>query len=822
MSQIQKMKIQEKKYKVIGDEQYIQIVGYGYTDHLQSLEDFQVLINDEAIEADIIKTKRPDVKDQLISELNNVEIGFYIHIRVPSDIVIKRLQLMIESRSVLQMSGAQLVSIQDNSIFDYKIDSFEQNKEKQEVTLSGWCTSFYDEVVDIYIVDKNEKKVESKVQRLNRTDLVLLKMVKPEYSFCGFRITFSRNDVEQASLVFKTSHEERAIDLSFSILSVKEKVKAIIRLCSKRNLDKAIAYIRKNGVKRFVNRLLHGTNSLNAVYPSWFISQRISKSDLNKQKLVHFEYSPKISLIVATYNTKESYLKEMIDSVMNQSYSNWELCIADGSTNDSVEKYVSKHYGTDSRIKFKRLDKNYGISGNSNEALTLVTGDYVGFYDHDDFLELDLLYEVVSSLQDVRHDIVYTDEDKFDDARKQFTDPNFKPDFSIDLFRSHNYITHFFCVKKSILDEVGGFISEYDGAQDYDIMFRCIEKSKSIHHIPRILYHWRMHPLSTAQDPESKLYCYEAGKKAIESHLSRIGVKARVEMMPKPFWGMYHVIYETVGNPLVSIIIPNMNHKDVLKTCIDSLFHVNTYKNFEIVIVENNSTEKEIFDYYDQLQNHHSNVRVVKWEKAFNYSLINNFGVEHAEGEYLLFLNNDTEVISPTAISEMLGHCMREEVGAVGAKLLYADDTVQHAGVVIGFSGYAGHIFCGDSKDDYGYMCRAQINCNYSAVTAACLMTRREIFDQVHGFDPDFKVAGNDVDFCLKIRQLNKFITFNAFSLWHHYESKSRGYEDTPEKIQRFNNEVLRFQKKWPDILENGDPFYNKNFDINLGAFKLN
>ena len=512
----------------------------------------------------------------------------------------------------------------------------------------------------------------------------------------------------------------------------------------------------------------------------------------------------------------------MVDTVINQSYSNWELCIADGSTDDKVQEYLENNYSNESRIKFTKLDDNYGISGNMNKALELATGDYVGLYDHDDMLELDCFYEIVLALQEYRYDVLYTDEDKYDNDSKVFVDPNFKPDYSEDLLRSHNYITHFFCVNKKIIDEVGGLRSEYDGSQDYDFIFRCIEKANKVCHIPRILYHWRMHNLSTAQDPESKMYCYEAGKKAIESHYQRTGVKAKVEMMPKPYYGLYHTIYSTQDNPLVSILIPNMNHKKVLKTCIDSLYQINNYKNFEIIIIENNSTEQEIFDYYEQLQKEHDNVQIVTWKGEFNYSAINNFGAKFANGEYLLLLNNDTEMIKPDALSEMVGCCMRQEVGVVGAKLLYQDDTVQHAGVVIGFSGYAGHVFNGIKQDEYGFMRRAIINGNYSSVTGACLMTKKSIFEEVNGLDEEFRVACNDVDYCLKVREKDYLVVYDAFSLWHHYESKSRGYDDkNKEKMWRFNQEVEKFQQKWPDILKNGDPYYNKNFKIEKAPFTL-
>ncbi len=482
--------------------------------------------------------------------------------------------------------------------------------------------------------------------------------------------------------------------------------------------------------------------------------------------------------------------------------------------------YLEAKYKNNNQIVWKKLEKNFGISGNMNGALELADGDYVGLYDHDDFLEPNCLFEVVQSLQDFKYDIIYTDEDKYDNDAKIYQDPNFKPDYNVDLFRSHNYITHFFCVNKKIIEQVGGMNPEFDGSQDYDFMFRCIEKANAIYHIPKILYHWRIHPLSTAGNPESKMYCYEAGQKAIQAHYDRTGVDAKVEMMPKPYYGLYHTTYSTKDNPLVSIIIPNMNHKDILKTCIDSLFEKNIYSNFEIIIIENNSNQQEIFDYYKELETLHTNVHVVYWEGIFNYSAINNFGVKAAKGDYFLFLNNDTEVISPNAIKEMLGCCMRPEVGIVGAKLLYADDTVQHAGVVVGFNNYAGHVFTEIGKDDFGYMMRPIINCDYSAVTAACMMVKKSVFEEVDGFDEQFEVACNDVDFCLRVRQLNKLVVYNAFALWHHYESKSRGYENSLEKVERFEAETNKFYKRWKSFIDQGDPYYNKNFKIEYGPFK--
>ena len=585
-------------------------------------------------------------------------------------------------------------------------------------------------------------------------------------------------------------------------------------------IKRAWKYLLKNGPVSFMHRFFGVGGEFGIPYEEWLKKHRVTSKELKEQRAHRFEYMPKVSLVVPTYQTPLNYFHQMIESVLNQSYSNWELCIAEGSEDNKELQSAVKEYGDrDSRIKYKILEKNYGIAGNSNEALSLATGEYIALFDHDDLLTPDALYEVVHSLQETRHDILYTDEDKVNSDLTEYKDPNFKPDWSPDLFCSHNYITHLFVVKKSIIDKVGGFREEFEGSQDYDLMFRCIENATSIKHIPRILYHWRVHDNSVAGNPESKMYAYEAGRRAIEEHYKRTGVRATVEIME--LWGMYHTLYETTGNPLVSIIIPNKDHIGDLKVCIDSLYKRNTYGNFEVIIVENNSTEKETFNYYRKLQEKHKNVKVVIWKGEFNYSAINNLGAKHAQGDYLLFLNNDTEVINSTAISELLGCCMQKDVGIVGAKLLYRDDTVQHAGVVVGFGGFAGHVFNGIHKSDYGYMVRARINCNYSAVTAACMMVKRAVFEEVEGFTEAYKVGINDIDFCLKVRETGKLVVFNAHSLWYHYESKTRGYESTPEKLERFKSEIGLFRERWAQILRDGDPYYNKNFIVELGPFKL-
>lgn len=800
------------------DGTLIQINGWCF--HEKEKIKIELYLNDKKAECETLSIARYDVAGSFPKFQVDPHAGFMMKTIVKE--YLKKIELVASTENteetILKLSEHDIRRFIDNEVIEYSIDNYSEIEDEQKAVLVGWTLDECNSNFEYEIKNELDQIIPSNVRIESRRDLVQLKMIDSSQSMCGFRITFPVTKEGKYTLIIRGKTSARELPISREQKKNQGLLKAYLRAINPKRVANAWKYLRNNGIRDFMKRVSLGPTLLDP-YPIWFEQQRISLQELEAQKKIQFTYAPKISLIVATYNTKESYLREMIESVVNQSYSNWELCIADGSTNDKVENYIKSHYLSDERIKFKRLDKNYGISGNMNAALEMVIGEYLGLYDHDDFLEYNALFEVVKSLQVTKYDVVYTDEDKFDDSKGQFADPNFKPDFNIDLFRSHNYITHFFVVNMDIVKVIGGMKKEYDGAQDYDFMFRVFEQTNNIYHLPKMLYHWRMHSLSTAMNPESKMYCYDAGKNAILDHYKRIGIEASVKMLPKPYYGCYETTYMTPGNPLVSIIIPNMDHKDVLKTCIDSLFEVNTYRNIEIIVVENNSKKEETFEYYHELETEHANVKIVYWKNDFNYSEINNFGVQFAQGDYLLFLNNDTEMIRPDSIQNMLGVCMRKEVGAVGAKLLYEDRTIQHAGVVIGFSGYAGHINNGIDEDQPGYMMRAQLNCDYSAVTAACMMVKKSVFNEVDGFDPQFKVACNDVDLCLKIREKGYLVVYDAFSIWFHYESKSRGYEDSEEKIERFNNEVAKFQKKWNKILVEGDPYYNPNFKIELGPF---
>lgn len=775
-----------------------------------------LIVDGREVSYDIHTFMREDVCQK--AKIETTTVGFSILAKMTTECKESLVLKFLDGETLLSLTASEL-TMNEKKGFHFSIDSLsKQNKEDQTYCrVLGWANYDKEWIVDFAILD-GSKNVDFKLQRIKRMDLVRQFMVFGEAKYAGFLLEFPIEEGKKYTLKMLSQGEEKTVPLRLTSAKFISNTKSFLKKVNRQSWIESKKFIKNYGWKEYKHTFFSSSQDVH--YHRWFLNQRIKKSEMFLQQNVHFSFAPKISIIVATFNTSDNFLRDMIGSVIEQSYSNWQLCIADGSDTNAVIEYLEKNHAYDNRIVWKKLEKNYGISGNMNGALELADGDYIGLYDHDDFLEKDCLFEVVKALQDFRYDIVYTDEDKFDNDTKFYIDPNFKPDYNVDLFRSHNYITHFFCVNKKIIDQVGGMNPEYDGSQDYDFMFRCIEKANGIYHVPRILYHWRIHPLSTAGNPESKMYCYEAGQKAIQAHYDRTGVDATVEMMPKPYYGLYRTHYSVGEKPLVSIVIPNMNHKDILKTCIDSLYEVNTYQNFEIIIIENNSTEQEIFDYYKELEETHTNIHVVYWDGIFNYSAINNFGVKATKGNYLLFLNNDTEVITETAIEEMLGCCMRPEVGIVGAKLLYEDDTVQHAGVVVGFNNYAGHVFTEIDKDDLGYMMRPIINCDYSAVTAACMMVKKSTFEKVNGFDEQFKVACNDVDFCLRVRQLDQLVVYNAFALWHHYESKSRGYEDSIEKMERFDGEMARFQKRWQSFLDKGDPYYNKNFNLELGPFR--
>lgn len=591
-----------------------------------------------------------------------------------------------------------------------------------------------------------------------------------------------------------------------------------------RNLRRGYNYLKANGVKKSLLKLKNKIkrrkymSNQSVDYLDYVKNNKLSIRTIEKQRSAKFNYMPKISIVIPMYNTKFSYFVELIDSINNQTYQNFEVCLADSSKipDVQIQKYIQEL--NSNKIVYKNISQNLGISENTNVAISFSTGDYVAFCDHDDVISINALYEVVKAINSSDADFIYTDEDILENGIRK--NPHFKPDFSPDLLTSYNYICHLCVVKRKLLDEVGLLNKEFDGAQDYDFVLRATEKAKNIVHIPKVLYHWRAHETSTSYSSSAKEYVYMAGKRAIEEHFKRINIKAKVEILDEP--GRYRVKYDVIGNPKISIIIPNKDSKSDLKKCIDSILK-SSYPNYEIVIVENNSKTKEIFDYYDKIQKDNDNIKVVSIKiDKFNYSLINNFGVKNSKGEYIVLLNNDTKVLSNDWMEEMLGICQRDDVGIVGAKLLYPDFKVQHAGVVVGIGGVAGHVNVNIAENEEGYFSRANVINNFSAVTAACLMIKRSIFEKIDGLDEKLQVAFNDIDLCMKVRKLKYLIVFTPYAKLMHYESKTRGSEDTPEKIKRFESEMDVFKSKWKDELDRGDPYYNINLRLDKVNFEIN
>ncbi|MHB1679698.1 MAG: glycosyltransferase [bacterium] len=586
----------------------------------------------------------------------------------------------------------------------------------------------------------------------------------------------------------------------------------------------------------------------NEAYQLYIKYNEPSDYEIDLQKVFIFNYNPKISIIVPAFNTPFKYLNKMIESVINQTYNNWELCIAyainennfeykytkndiskinadnnlypnDNNDNNLIKsiKLLKFYSNKDQRIKVKFLEKNYGAGGNSNKAISLTSGEYVLFLDSDDLLPAFCLFEFVKAInENLDGDFFYSDEDKIlEDSLERYY-PHFKPDFSIDTLRSYNYICHTYCLRKDIIDKLNGFREVGYESQDYDMVLRASEVSKKIIHIPKVLYHWRTYPASASSGSglSNKMFLIEGAKRSIADHLKRVGLDANVENSLTV--SEYKINYKIIGNPLISIIIPNKDQYDYLYKCLNSIIDKTSYKNFEIIIVENNSKENNISKYYEKIQQDFCYIKVVKWKNNFNFSKVCNYGVSFAKGEILLFLNNDTEVINEDWLSEMIQYAQRKDVGIVGAKLFHPDDSIQHAGVIIGINNFAGHMFYGYPKNYPGYMDRLQIVQNLSAVTGACLMIRKEVFIELGKFD-ESDTPSDDIDLCLKAREKDYLVVFTPYAMLYHKEFGTRPYDKLKEEIA-YNY----FRKKWSNILIKGDPYYNLNLSKLRADFAIN
>ena len=694
--------------------------------------------------------------------------------------------------------------------------------------VTGWAAA--KDPVEIAVLDENKKRIDCRVKRYERPDV---SEIFDEYEIekkCGFTTEIRPVPKKRIYLALRAGGERMLKELRTDAISaMTEKAGHFVQRGTQ-----YLKYYGAGAVVRKVREKFFNPAARPINYGAWISKHLPNKKVLAMQREEVFDPAPLFSICVPLYRTPEEYLREMVASVREQTYANWELLLSDGSgqpdpkdekpfDRKAFSALLDEIEASDPRIRVVRNDgKQLRIAENTNAAMAAATGDYIGFLDHDDILAPHALYENADALRKYPDaEMLYSDEDKVDEARHHMQ-PNMKPDYAPDFLCSVNYICHFLVVKRELAERVGNFSSAYDGAQDYDFILRCTEATtpEQIVHIPKILYFWRFFEGSTSANPESKLYAFEAGERAINDHYQRLGLPATAEMGQYP--GIYRTRWHWEEQPRLTVLIPNKDHIQDLDKCLQSIFRREKYPNYEILIVENNSTEPETFEYYEKLKAEHDHVKVVTYEGSFNYAAINNFGAKFTDAPYLLLLNNDTELMVDDAFEEMLGYCMRPDVGAVGARLYYEDNTIQHAGVVVGWGGIAGHAFVNQLRSVSGYQHRIILQQNYSAVTAACMMVRRDVFDEVGGFYEGLAVAFNDIDLCMKIRKAGYLIVYNPFAELHHYESKSRGLDQgDPEKVRRFQGEMAEFQKRWPEILRDGDPYYNPNLSMVTQDFSL-
>lgn len=684
-----------------------------------------------------------------------------------------------------------------------------------KIFATGWAVSSVTEnEIEITVTDEKKEPVDAIVTWAARPDVGLAKYGDPKAGHVGIFLEIPFRGQHLATVHFKEKNaqgnviSEQSLPLNPALIAARKFLK-----------ESKAQYVSTKKSLIWLKKKLTGNEY--ADYDTWLRIMRVSRQELFEQRKTKFSYAPKFSVVVPLYHTPAKFLKDLVRSMMYQSYANWELCLVNASPEDVHLTSLLENWAMrDKRIRVIRLEKNLGIAQNTNAGIAASTGEFIAFLDHDDFLEPDALFCYADALnKDKTIDVFYSDEDKTDEYAAHYFYPHFKSDFNIDLLHANNYMCHFLAVRKSLVDTVGGLNEKFDGAQDYDFVLRLTENTKKIYHCPRILYHWRCSNQSTAANQGNKMYAIHAGKAALNAHYKRIGWNARAQEGAVDGW--YQTKFTLKEEPLVSILIPNKDHTDDLDVCLNSFFERADYQNYEFIIIENNSVLPETFAYYEKIEKEHDNVKVVYWEAGFNYSAINNFGFKFAKGDYIMLLNNDVELITPDIFQSMLGFCMRPEVGIVGAKLLYNDHTVQHAGVLVGAGGLADHVFKGIHEDDPGYMGRAISSQDVSAVTAACLLVKRSVYEEVGGLEDEFQVAFNDVDFCLKVRKAGYLIVYDADVKLFHYESKSRGMEDTTERFIRFGNEMMLLNSKWDILSTFVDPYYNPNLSY-LEYYKIN
>lgn len=704
-------------------------------------------------------------------------------------------------------------SFKFNSISCIGIQSIKFTGIKNPAFLVQGSTTIDEPDFKIYADEKEEEFTNIPLQDIN--SFLLKAAIPSKTKVVTFSITINGEEI----VVLRTKNKllkRVKSKLNTSVLSSVGKIKTFFRV-----IVKGIKFLWREHHflvpprfwKKYFKRLIYRMHNLTDEYYNPMLIGDYNKwlEEFKDNEIIEpFEYNPLISVLIPVYNVAGNLLKECIDSILNQTYQNFEICLVDdASTNEDTKKTLKELETKDKRIRVKYREKNGHISASTNDALKMSKGEFIALVDNDDTITENALYENVLLLQSHKDaDFIYSDEDKID-TKGRFCYPHFKPDFSPTTLMSLNYICHFSVIRKKIVEKVGGFEVGLEGAQDHDLFLKISEVTNKIYHIPKILYHWRMIETSTSMNMKNKDYAADKGKMAVENALKRRKLEGTVKK--DELSGYYIVDYKLKKEPLVSIIIPTRDYAETLETCLKSVYEKTDYKNFEIIVVNNNSEKEETFDLFKKYKKQHDNFKVLDANIEFNYSKINNMAVEISKGEYICLLNNDTEVISTNWLTTLVAYASLSYAGAVGPKLLYPDDTVQHAGVILGLGGVASHAYLGADINDLGLYGRLRVPYNYGAVTAACLVVKKSKYKEINGLEEELKVAYNDVDFNIKLLKKGYYNICTPQVMLHHFESKSRGLDTTSEKYKRFQKESKYMYDKWGETLEL-DNFYNKNF----------
>lgn len=718
----------------------------------------------------------------------------------------KRLWFQIKTAELKKKRGKPQFFIEEERI----------DRKAGTIVVSGWAAAKTH--VSIRVFDMNKKPIACKVQRLSHPDVAKVYAECPIEEECGFCVEMDGIPGKCFYLVM------RAQDGSKAVYRVGVSRMMAFQGKAARYGKKGVEYFRTHGARALLRKCMNKAEQFQnrpMDYGGWLSKHLPSDGELAKQRKTEFARNPLISVLVRLEKPNQRKLEILLRAMQAQTYRNWELCIArNGNLPDTLINMLKAQEESDERIRVFCPEHYENPAVCCNELLEKCRGDYMIFVGQNDQLAAHALFCCVEEInKNPDTDVIYSDEDRITVTGSRFQNPIFKPDFNADLLYTTNYISHLFMVKKELLEKTGAFREEFKEAMEYDWILRCVEQAARICHIPKILYHWSLREESGEEHLQEEQEANLCGMKAVQAHFDRMGIPATVYEGEYP--GLYRTRYQWEEKPLVSILIPTKDHIEDLERCISSIEEKSTYRNFEYILIENNSTDERTFAYYKELEAKNPKVHVVYWEGPFNYSAINNFGASFANGDYYLLLNNDTEVISPDWIEEMLGYCMRPDVGIVGARLYYDDDTVQHAGVILGFGSIAGHCFIQQPRGNSGYQHRIISAQDYSAVTAACMMVDKKVFEEVGGLSTELAVAFNDVDFCLKVGAAGYRVVYNPYVELYHYESKSRGLEDTPEKKARFNKEIETLQSRWPDAFSKTDPYYNPNLTLKSQDFSL-